>query len=121
MHTDASSGGFGAVLLQQAEDGQLYLFQYMSKKTSPQQEMYCSYELKFFAVIEALKKIRSYLVAHKFKIVTHCSVFRKTLDKENLPPKLSNWALFIEGFECAIEHRPATRRKYTDALSRNID
>ncbi|GBM47981.1 Transposon Tf2-6 polyprotein [Araneus ventricosus] len=38
LHTDASSHGFGAVLLQRSDDGELHPIHHMSKKTSPQQE-----------------------------------------------------------------------------------
>ncbi|GFU11520.1 retrovirus-related Pol polyprotein from transposon 17.6 [Trichonephila clavipes] len=35
LHTDASQQGYGAVLLQEAEDGKLHPAQYMSQKTTP--------------------------------------------------------------------------------------
>ncbi|GFY17982.1 retrovirus-related Pol polyprotein from transposon 17.6 [Trichonephila clavipes] len=35
LHTDASQQGYGAVLLQEAEDGKLHPVQYMSQKTTP--------------------------------------------------------------------------------------
>ncbi|GBM73823.1 hypothetical protein AVEN_80252-1 [Araneus ventricosus] len=38
LHTDASTHGFGAVLLQRSDDGELHPIHYMSKRTSPQQE-----------------------------------------------------------------------------------
>ncbi|GFX29540.1 retrovirus-related Pol polyprotein from transposon 17.6 [Trichonephila clavipes] len=38
LHTDASQQGYGAVLLQEAEDGKLHPVQYMSQKTTPAEE-----------------------------------------------------------------------------------
>ncbi|GFX83534.1 retrovirus-related Pol polyprotein from transposon 17.6 [Trichonephila clavipes] len=62
LHTDASSLGFGAVLLQKSDDGLFHPIHYFSRKTTVQQEKYSSYELEVLAIIEALKKFRSYLV-----------------------------------------------------------
>ncbi|GFY22516.1 retrovirus-related Pol polyprotein from transposon 17.6 [Trichonephila clavipes] len=62
LHTDASQQGYGAVLLQEAEDGKLHPVQYMSQKTTPAEEKYSSYELEVLAVVNALKKFRTYLL-----------------------------------------------------------
>ncbi|GFX97025.1 retrovirus-related Pol polyprotein from transposon 17.6 [Trichonephila clavipes] len=62
LHTDASSLGFGAVLLQKSDDGLFHPIHYFSRKTTVQQEKYSSYELEVLAIIEALKKFRSYLL-----------------------------------------------------------
>ncbi|GBP11387.1 hypothetical protein EVAR_91278_1 [Eumeta japonica] len=47
VHTDASKFGYGAVLMQKdSEDQALHPVQYMSRKTSPAEEKYHSYELE---------------------------------------------------------------------------
>ncbi|GFY03972.1 retrovirus-related Pol polyprotein from transposon 17.6 [Trichonephila clavipes] len=45
LHTDAYKQGYGAILLQEAEDGKLHPVYYMSKKTNTAEEKYDSYEL----------------------------------------------------------------------------
>ncbi|GFS81697.1 retrovirus-related Pol polyprotein from transposon 17.6 [Trichonephila clavipes] len=82
LHTDASKFGYGAILLQQSDDNKLHPVHYFSKKTTPQEKKYSSYELEVLAVIESLKKFRNYLVGNKFKIVTDCSAFQKTMSKK---------------------------------------
>ncbi|GBM81746.1 Retrovirus-related Pol polyprotein from transposon 17.6 [Araneus ventricosus] len=72
LHTDASQQGYGAVLLHEAEDGKLRPVQYMSKKTTPAEEKYSSYELEVLAVVNALRKFRTYLMGNHFKIITDC-------------------------------------------------
>ncbi|GFX62433.1 transposon Tf2-9 polyprotein [Trichonephila clavipes] len=42
LHTDASSLGFGAVLLQKSDDGLFHPIHYFSRKTTVQQEKYSS-------------------------------------------------------------------------------
>ncbi|GBM37972.1 Transposon Tf2-9 polyprotein [Araneus ventricosus] len=90
----------------------------MSKKTSPQEEKYSSYELEVLAIIEALKKFRNYLVGSKFRIITDCSAFQKTMSKTQLTPKIARWALFLEDFNYEIVHRPGKQMKHVDCLSR---
>lgn len=119
LHTDASSHGFGAVLLQQAEDGTLHPIHYMSRKTTPTQSKYSSYELEALAVVEALKKFRNYLLGNKIKIVTDCSAFQKTLEKRDLAPKVARWALFLQEFDYEIIHRSGKQMQHVDSLSRN--
>ncbi|GBM90562.1 Retrovirus-related Pol polyprotein from transposon 17.6 [Araneus ventricosus] len=63
LHTDASKFGYSAILFQQSDDNKFHLIHYMSKKNSPHEEKYLSYELEVLAIIEALKKFRNYLVA----------------------------------------------------------
>jgi len=119
VHTDASSHGFGAVLLQEDDEGVLHPVHYMSKKTNAQQEKYSSYELEILAVVEALKKFRVYLLGSKFKIVTDCNAFQKTMSKKDIIPKIARWALMLEEFDYELIHRSGKQMKHVDALSRN--
>ncbi|GFX34356.1 transposon Tf2-6 polyprotein [Trichonephila clavipes] len=118
LHTDASSLCFGAVLLQKSDDGLFHPIHYFSHKTTVQQEKYSSYELEVLAIIEALKKFRSYLLGTKFKIITDCDAFQKTMHKKDLPTKIARWALMLEEFDYEVCHRPGRQMKHVDALSR---
>ncbi|GIY89418.1 endonuclease [Caerostris extrusa] len=88
------------------------------KKTSLAEEKYSSYELEVLAVVEALKKFRIYLLGNKFKIVTDCSAFEKTMGKGDLVTRVVRWVLLLEEFDYEITHRPGDRMKHVDALSR---
>ncbi|GFX93694.1 retrovirus-related Pol polyprotein from transposon 17.6 [Trichonephila clavipes] len=118
LHTDACKQGYGAILLQEAEDGKLHPVYYMSKKTNTAEEKYDSYELEVLAIINALKKFRVYLLGQHFKIVTDCSAFQKTMQKKELITRIARWALQLEEFDYEIEHRAGSRMKHVDALSR---
>ncbi|GFY35470.1 retrovirus-related Pol polyprotein from transposon 17.6 [Trichonephila clavipes] len=118
LHTDACKQGYGAILLQEAEDGKLHPVYYMSKKTNTAEEKYDSYELEVLAIINALKKFRVYLLGQHFKIVTDCSAFQKTMQKKELITRIARWVLQLEEFDYEIEHRAGSRMKHVDALSR---
>ncbi|GFV51311.1 retrovirus-related Pol polyprotein from transposon 17.6 [Trichonephila clavipes] len=91
LHTDSCKQGFGAILLQEAEDGKLHPVYYMSKKTNTVEEKYDSYELEVLAIINALRGNYS---------------------------RIARWALQLEEFDYEIEHRAGSRMKHVDALSR---
>lgn len=99
------------------DDGQMHPVYYTSRKTTPAERKYTSYELEALAVI-ALKKFRTYLLGIKFKIITDCSAFQKTLSKRDLVMRVARWALLLEEYNFTVEHRTGTRMKHVDALSR---
>lgn len=120
IHCDASIDGYGAVLLQKSLlDNEFHPVYYMSKKTTTAERKYCSYELEVLAVIEALKKFRIYVLGIPFKIMTDCNAFASTMNKKELSTKVARWALMLSDFNYTIEHRPGSRMRHVDALSRN--
>lgn len=117
LHTDASQLGYGAALLQRrGGEKDFHPVHYISYKTTDAEKKWCSYELEILAIIKAVKKFRVYLFGIRFKIVTDCQAFQKTLHKENLPPKVARWALILEEFDYDIEYRAGERMKHVDAL-----
>jgi len=119
IHTDASQDGYGAILLQRSpEDDKLHPVYFMSKKTTDAEKKYSSYELEAKAVVEALKKFRVYLLGKTFKIFTDCAAFQQTMQKKDLTTRIARWALILEEYHYTIEHRPGSKLKHVDALSR---
>lgn len=53
LHTDASSDGYGAILLQVVE-GKRRLVAYFSKRTKTAESRYSSYKLETLAVVNAI-------------------------------------------------------------------
>ncbi|GBM69960.1 Transposon Ty3-I Gag-Pol polyprotein [Araneus ventricosus] len=91
----------------------------MSKKTSPAEGKYDSYDLEVLEIITALKKFRVYLLSQHFKIFTDCSAFQKTMHKKDLITRIARWALQLEEFDYEMEHRAGNRMQHVDALSRH--
>ncbi|CAF4832287.1 unnamed protein product [Pieris macdunnoughi] len=67
LHTDASSAGYGAVLMQAHTDGNERVVAYFSRVTQGAEPKYHSYELETLAVVKALQHFRHYLVGISFK------------------------------------------------------
>lgn len=119
LHTDASKHGYGACLMQKSnEDSKMHPVYFLSKKTTPAEEKYSSYELEVLAVITAVKKFRTYILGMKIKIVTDCLAFQKTMQKKDLTTRVARWALLLEEYDYEIEHRQGSRMSHVDALSR---
>jgi hypothetical protein len=100
LHTDASSTGLGAILLQEHND------------------KHHSYELETMAVVYALKHFRVYLLGLHFTVVTDCNALRTTFSKKDLIPRVGRWWLEVQDYSFEIKYRPWTRMNHVDALSR---
>lgn len=119
LFTDASKHGFGAILMQKdATDDQFHPVYFSSSKTSTTEEKYDSYSLEVLAIIKALEKFRPYLLGKKFKIITDCEAFKKTMEKKDIVPKVARWVMYMQNFNYEIEHRGNTQMRHVDALSR---
>ena len=85
LHTDASSLGYGAMLLQlimwMVHFTPVY---YASRKTTPAEESYPSYELEVLAIVKSLRKFRVYLLGIPFKIMADFQAFTMTMNKKDL-------------------------------------
>jgi len=86
LHTDASSYGYGAVLLQRQQDG-MHPVMYHSRRTTATESRYHSYELEILVIVYALKRFRVYLQSIPF--VTDCSAIQLALRKKDINPRIS--------------------------------
>lgn len=118
IHCDASCKGFGAILLQRQNDGKLRPVRYLSKRTTDAESKLHSYELEMLAIVYAVEKFHVYLHGLKFKVVTDSDAVRMALNKKDINPRISKWALILENYDYSIEHREGKRMQHVDALSR---
>ncbi|CAH2105837.1 unnamed protein product [Euphydryas editha] len=118
IHTDASADGYGAVFIQKV-DGKQHPVAYYSRRTSPAESRYHSYELETLAVVNAVKHFSHYLKGRKFTIVTDCNSVKATKNKAELSPRVHRWWAYLQSFEFDIVYREGSRMKHVDCLSRN--
>lgn len=85
LHTNTSIEGWGAILLQRCpSDKLIQSLHYVSRKTTPAQQNYHSFELKTLAVVLAAEKFEIFLRGFFFTIVTDCEAFTQTLNGKEL-------------------------------------
>jgi len=117
LHCDASTVGFGAVLLQRGNDKQFHPVFFFSKRTTDAESRYHSFELETLAIVYALRRFRVYVNGIKFKIVTDCNALALALKRKDINPRIGRWILELLEFDYITEHRPGTKMNHVDALS----
>lgn len=119
LHTDASSTGYGGILIQrQIFDNQFHPVMFFSRKTSADESKLHSFELETLAVFYSLERFRVYVFGIHITIVTDCNALKATLARKDVNRKIARWALFIDEFDHVIEHRSGAKMQHVDALSR---
>lgn len=119
LHTDASSIGYGGILMQVHKDGRRRVVAYFSKLTAGAESKYHSYELETLAVVKSLQHFRQYLIGISFKIITDCNALKMTQRKKDLQPRVARWWMFMQDFEFSLEYRKGALMSHVDYLSRN--
>ncbi|CAI6373983.1 unnamed protein product [Macrosiphum euphorbiae] len=119
VHTDASSVGIGAMLLQRDKDGEAPKLVYcISKKLTEAESKYHSGKLELMAVIWAVNKWRIFLLGVKFTILTDCQALVYLRAHRALRPQIARWHDLLQEYEYDIQHRPGNKMAHVDALSR---
>ena len=118
LHTDASTKGFGSVLLQRQEDGKFHPISNYSKCATSAKGKYYSFELETLAIIYALKRFRMYLEGISFTIVTDCHSLALTLSRKLVNPRIARWALELKNFEYRIRQGRGELMARVNATSR---
>ncbi|XP_068991695.1 uncharacterized protein [Neodiprion pinetum] len=119
LHTDASSIGVAAILMQWDGENRVVVA-YFSKKNSVQESKRHSYEFETLAVVTAVKHFRCYLLGIKFKVVTDCDAVKSTMVKRHINGRVARWWTYLQDFEFEIEYRAGKKLAHVDYLSRNL-
>jgi hypothetical protein len=99
LHTDASMYGIGGILLQIQKDESLRPICYYNRQTTKTERNYHSYELETLAVVESMRRFRTYLLGNHFTVMTVCNAIRSTMTKKDLVPRIGRWWLLTQGFD----------------------
>ncbi|XP_061373527.1 uncharacterized protein LOC133315866 [Gastrolobium bilobum] len=98
VETDASSIGIGAVLLQNNRP-----ISFFSKKLGPRMQLASTYVRELFAVTEAVKKWRHYLLGSKFVIKTDHRSLKELLSQTVQTLEQQRYACKLMGYDFVIE------------------
>lgn len=118
LYTDASAIGYGAILIQKIDNG-TKVVAYFSKRTTPTESRYSSYDLETLAIYNALKHFRVYLLGINFIIITDCNAIKSTMVKKDLSPRVARWWTYMQDFQFKITYKKGQYISHVDYLSRN--
>jgi hypothetical protein len=110
---DTSGFAIGAVLSQDDR-----LITYFSEKLNEAKIKYSTYDKEFYAVIQALKKWRHYLVPKEFVLYSDNHTLQFMTQQKKMNQKNAKWVEFMQNFTFVIKHISGTANKVVDALSK---
>lgn len=115
--TDASISGVGAVYGQGPEWNKCRPAGFMSKKFTPAQHAYFTYETEALGVLEALLTWEDKLIGRHFKLITDHRALVFIHDKRKMAPRLERWTEYLSRFDFELIHVEGTKNVVADALS----
>ena len=118
IQCDASRRALGGVLTQVDEDGVEHPIVYISQTLKPAEMNYSVSELECLGVLWSIKKLRAYVEAHPFTVITDHSALLWLKNLKDPTGRLARWALRMQQWDFQIKHRKGTLHSVPDALSR---
>jgi hypothetical protein len=112
---DASGYAVGGVLSQDDRP-----VAYYSEKLDDAKLKYSTYDKEFYAIIQALKKWRHYLIPKEFVLYSDNHALQFVSQQEKLNQKHAKWVEYMQNFTFVIKHISGTANKVADALSRKF-
>ncbi|GJY12766.1 putative nucleotidyltransferase, ribonuclease H [Tanacetum coccineum] len=113
LHTDASKVAIGGVLSQGGRP-----VAYFSEKLTEPKSRYSTYDLEFYAVVQAVKHWRHYLFHKEFVLFTDHDSLRHIRTQDKVSHKHGRWLAFLEKFTFVVKHKTGVSNRAADALSR---
>jgi ribonuclease HI len=112
VETDASGVAIGAVLSQEQRP-----IAYFSEKLNEAKKKYSSYDKEFYAIVQALKKWRHYLLPKEFILYSDNHALQFINNQPKLNQKHAKWVEFLQSFTFVIKHTSGKLNKVVDALA----
>ena len=113
--TDASGTGIGIVLLQDTHP-----VSYFSEKLNDAKGRYSNYDRELYAVVQALKFWRHYLLHREFTLFSDHDALCFLQSQKKLSARHGRWTDFLQDFTFSLRHRPGRDNRVADALSRRV-
>ncbi|CAJ0602518.1 unnamed protein product [Cylicocyclus nassatus] len=119
IHTDASTVGLGACLLQQnPQTLNEHPIAYCSRPLNKHEKNYSIIELEALAIVFALKHFYPYVADASIRLVTDHAPLKSPLYRSDLVGRLAKYQIMIQAYDLTIEYRPGNHNSFCDFLSR---
>eukprot|EP01018_Ginkgo_biloba_P007610 Gb_17043 [translate_table: standard] len=113
VECDASGVGIGAVLSQEGQP-----VAYFSEKLNEARQKYSVYDKEFYALVQALKYWRHYLLPKEFVVFTDHQALKFINSQVNLNALHAKWVETLQSFTFTLRHKSGKSNQVADSLSR---
>ncbi|PKI45897.1 hypothetical protein CRG98_033696 [Punica granatum] len=113
LHCDASKVGIGAVLSQNNRP-----VAYFSEKLSGAKLKCNTYDVEFYAVVQAVKHWRHYLFCRELVLYTDHEALKNLHRQDKVSPRHASWIAYLQHFTFVVKHKSRVTNRVADALSR---
>lgn len=113
LHCDASKTGIGAVLSQRNRP-----IAFFSEKISGARFRYSTYDIEFYAIIQAIKHWRHYLFHKEFVLYTDHDALKHLGNQDKVSARYASWISYLQQFTFVIKHTSGVSNRVADAFSR---
>ncbi|WKA05219.1 hypothetical protein VitviT2T_023197 [Vitis vinifera] len=110
---DASHVGIGAVLSQKGHP-----VAFFSENLNGAKKKYSTYDLEFYAVVQAIRHWQHYLSYKEFVLYSDHEALRYLNSQKKLNSRHAKWSSFLQLFTFNLRHCAGIENKVADALSR---
>ena len=110
---DVSGTTIGVILSQQCR-----VVAYISEKLNDVKRKYSVYDQEFYAIVQALKKWRHYLLPKEFVLYTNHQALQYLNSQGKLNQRHLKWVEFLQSYTFVLKHRSGKSNRVADALSR---
>lgn len=120
LQFDASPDGWGLMVAQHDERGELRPAAFLSKAWTEVQKRYSQYKREACGAIHAIQAAREYIYGVPFVLETDClSLVHTIRDPRNCDSTVLRWVLTIRAMNPEVVHLPGRKNVVADALSRH--
>jgi hypothetical protein len=117
IRCDSSRFGCGAVLFQFDDQGRELPVCYASRKYTPSETRYSTFQQEMGAVVWALERFLEYTQGYKVVVETdHRNI---AYVKRSIMPQLARWRMRLEAFDFDVHYRCGPQQEVADGLSRS--
>jgi len=113
LHCDACKTGIVAVLSQQGCP-----IAYYSEKIAGSRARYSTYDVDFYAIVQAIRHWRHYLFHQEFILFTDHDALKHLDSQSKISSRHASWIAYLQQFTFVIRHQSGKTNKVANALSR---
>ena len=100
LHTDASKVGIGGVLSKKGRP-----IAYFSEKLSGAKMRYGTYDVEFYAIVQAIKHWRHYLFQKEFVLYTDHEALKHLQGQDKISARHASWVAYLQQFTFVVKHK----------------